>query len=228
MADLISINFSGDWSNDLAQILKKSFDSADQVQHKLPEDLLTMKGMSGKKYRALINNLIEMIPNPRYLEVGCHAGSTFCSAIWKNSCKALAIDNWSLFGGPKDQFFKNLEHFSNPNIESSFIENDFRAVDYTSIGKFNVFMFDGPHEKTDQYDGIKLALPALDDTFIMIVDDWNWLKVKNGTTDALVDLNIEVIANIEINTTDDNSHPNCAYENSEWHNGYYISVLRKL
>jgi len=228
MSEITSIEFSGDWSNDLAQILKKSFDKADQVQHKLPEYLLKMHGMSGQKYRSLINNLIEIMPNPRYLEVGCHSGSTFCSAIWQNSCKALAIDNWSMFGGPKDQFFRNLEHFSNSNVESSFIESDFRAVDYTSIGKFNVFMFDGPHEQTDQYDGIKLALPALDDTFIMVIDDWNWPGPRNGTIDALEGLDIEVIAGIVINTTDDNTHPNWSHEHSDWHNGYYISVLRKL
>jgi hypothetical protein len=65
---------------------------------KLPEDVLAMEGMSGRKYRLFINNLIEALVSPHYLEVGVWAGSTLCSAIWGNTVRAFAIDNWRAQG----------------------------------------------------------------------------------------------------------------------------------
>ena len=65
---------------------------------------------------------------------------------------------------------------------------DFRAVDFNGLGRFNVYLFDGPHERDDQYDGVKLAQPALDEEFVLIVDDWNWPAVRAGTLDAVRDL----------------------------------------
>ena len=227
MADIIKVEFTGDWSSELAQTLKAAFDRADQMQHKLPAELMTMHGMSGKKFRALINNLIELTPDPRYLEIGCWAGSTFCSAIWGNKCQAVAVDNWSQFGGPRNQFLYNLNRFSNSE-DQKFIESDFRAIDYNNLGKFNVYMYDGPHEHDDQSDGLRMVLPALDDMFIWIVDDWNWPDPKNGTIDALTNVDVEVVAGIEIHTTDDLTHAKVSHEHSDWHNGYYISVLRKI
>ncbi len=65
------------------------------------------------------------------------------------------------------------------------MESDFRAVDFGSLGRFNVYLFDGPHTDKDQHDGVILALPALDDQFVLIVDDWNWQPVRDGTMSAI-------------------------------------------
>jgi hypothetical protein len=73
------------------------------------------------------------------------------------------------------------------------------------------------------------AQPALDDEFIFICDDWNWEKVRKGTLNAIKNLNLDVLFSIDIKTTDDDSYPpqENTKQNSDWHNGYYISVLRK-
>ena len=63
---------------------------------------------------------------------------------------------------------------SSPGVDFRFIEGDFRRTDFNSIGRFNIYLFDGPHEEQDQYDGIMMATPALDRRVILIVDDWNW------------------------------------------------------
>ena len=42
-----------------------------------------MEGLSGRKYRSLINNLIQKIKDPRYLEIGTWLGSTACSAAFE-------------------------------------------------------------------------------------------------------------------------------------------------
>lgn len=189
--------------------------------------VISLHGMSGRKYRHFINNLIRKANNPHYLEIGSWAGSTLCSAISNNALRATAIDNWSMFGGPKESFEANLARFRTSKAYVNFIESDFRQLDYTTLGPFNVYLFDGPHEYKDQYDALAFAKPALADTFIFIVDDWNWEEVRRGTQNAITELNFEVAYSVEIRTSLDGSHPEVSHENSDWHNGYLLSVLRK-
>ncbi len=211
----------------LVACLEKAFHQALDGVGKIDSAILAMDGMSGRKYRLLINNLIAAVPQARYLEIGTWAGSTLCSAINGNQVRAIAIDNWSEFGGPKAQFLSNLERFKTPAADVTFLENDFRKIDYASLGRFNVYMFDGPHTAADQYDGISLPLPALEDEFILIVDDWNHPPAREGTLKALTALNLTVLHGIAIRTTLDGSHPTLARQASDWHNGYFIAVLSK-
>ena len=37
----------------------------------------------------------------QFLEIGCWAGSTACSALYGNTVKTLCIDDWSQFSDPK-------------------------------------------------------------------------------------------------------------------------------
>jgi SAM-dependent methyltransferase len=217
----------GSSDSPLLAYLQAAFNQAMAGVGKIDPGVLEMDGMSGRKYRLLINNLIASMPNARYLEIGTWAGSTLCSAVNGNSVKATAIDNWSEFGGPKAQFLSNLARFKTANAEVSFVEKDFRTVDYSSLGRFNVYMFDGPHTAKDQFDGIALVLSALEDEFILIVDDWNHTPARQGTLTALHDLNLSVLHSFEIRTTLDGSHPALARQASDWHNGYFIAVLSK-
>jgi hypothetical protein len=228
--DETSYCFSGDFlTNPAAALLLVSFKRSMALDRKLHPAVVQMQGMSGRKYRYLINNLIEATNNPRYLEVGSWLGSTACSAIFGNAVKALCIDNWAQFGGPKQEFLNNIGAVKNDFSDFRFIESDFRQVDYSDIGKFNVFLFDGPHEEKDQYDGVVIAQPALDDIYTLIVDDWNWEAVRNGTRSALEDAQCKVICSIEIRTTQTgNLSPRTAtFQNSEWHNGYFLAVCQK-
>lgn len=184
-------------------------------------------GMSGRRYRLFINQLVRSLPDPAYLEVGSWAGSTLCSAISGNLLRAVAIDNWSEFGGPKNTFMQNVQRCVTAGAQVFFIEGDFRTINYSNLGKFNIYLFDGPHEQCDQYDGVALALPALSNEFVFIVDDWNWERVREGTFAAIRDIGLSVVYAAEIRTTLDESHPENAFGDSDWHNGYYISVLQK-
>ncbi len=45
---------------------------------------------------------------------------------------------------------------------------------------------------------------------------------------ALADTHASVICSIEIRTTQTDTHPRLeAFQNSEWHNGYFLAVCRK-
>jgi hypothetical protein len=193
---------------------------------KLNQDILSIKGMSGRKYRMFINNLVEEMESVRYLEVGSWAGSTLCSALFGNKIEAIAIDNWSQFGGPATEFFMNLARFKSDS-KISFLEKDFRQVPYSALDKSNIYLFDGPHEIKDQRDGIVLAQPALDNCYVQIVDDWNWPFVRAGTMDAINEINLTIEFMAEIRTTLDDTHPAIWGPESDWHNGYCLAVLSK-
>lgn len=189
---------------------------------------LALPGMSGWRYRLLINRLISLMDDASYLEVGSWMGSTLCSAIHDNKVRALAIDNWSEFGGPRDAFFKNLAEHRTPHAHVTVVESDFRKANFAFLGApFEVYLFDGPHGENDQYNGIALALPALAEQFILIVDDWNFPPVPAGTRKALRDLGLTILHTIEIRTTADGAYPEVHNEESEWHNGYFIAVISK-
>jgi hypothetical protein len=175
-----------------------------------------------------INNLIRLVSKPRYLEVGSWTGSTACSAMDKNVVKMTCIDNWSQFGGPKDKFVENTNNFITKDVDFAFIESDFRAVDLSKIGKFNVYLYDGPHERQDQYDGLVMYESALDDDFFFIVDDWNWNLARYGTFDAIRETGFHIDYAIELRTTLDNEHAAVRNETSDWHNGCFLSKLSRI
>jgi hypothetical protein len=104
--------------------------------------------------------------------------------------------------------------------------SDYRLVNYSEIGKYNIFLYDGLHEEQDQYDGIVLPYETLDDVFILIVDDWNWSGPKDGTNRAIKELNLEVLYSVEIDSSEDYGN-GLSFQLSDWHNGYFIGVLKK-
>ena len=240
-AEETSIKLYGNFDQNSYSInLKLALFKSLAMDTKISDEIKFMSGMSGKKYRYLINNLISLINDARYLEIGCWAGSTVCSALYGNQAKAVCIDNWLKFDteekvrkvyntkDQKEEFETNTKKVITDKIDFKFIESDFRKVNYKQLGKFNVYCYDALHHEKDQYDGIVIAQPALDDIFILIIDDWNWTEVRQGTLKAINDLKIKIISKIEIRTTQDNSMPKLFLgQYSDWHNGYFIAVCKK-
>ena len=60
-----------------------------EKKRKIDQWILNIRGLSGRKYRNLINNLISKLKNPSYLEIGSFTGSTACSAAAKNTLKII-------------------------------------------------------------------------------------------------------------------------------------------
>lgn len=184
-----------------------------------------MDGMSGTKTRHFYNNLLAM-DDARYLEIGTWKGSSVCSAMCGNKATVVCIDNWSEFGGPKAEFLNNFAMFRGDN-NASFVETDCFNVDTSRLHKFNIYLYDGNHTENSHYKALVHFLDCLDDTFIFIVDDWNWYDVRNGTYNSIKKLNLEVLYEKEIRLTNDNSHTPHELGAATWWNGIYIAVLQK-
>jgi len=208
--------------SNLEKHIRNAFDNAEKEISKVSYEILTMEGMTGKKTRHFYNNLLN-IEDARYLEIGVWKGSSICSAIYKNKIKAVCIDNWNEFSGPKDEFIKNINKYRGIN-DVTFIEQDCFTVDVSKLPKFNIYMYDGCHLKESHYKALVHYYNCLDDIFIYIVDDWNWKDVRDGTFDAIKDLNLKLLYSIDNRTTNDDTHP--TYQHM-WHNGIYIAILQK-
>lgn len=211
----------------LVRRLEEALEVATQPSLPLAPAVREVEGMSGLRYRLLVNALVARMPGARYLEVGSWRGSTAAAALHGNAAHGLCIDNWSLFGGPKEEFLRTMEVVAGPPASWEHLEGDFRQVDYARLGAFDVYLFDGPHGQQDQYDGVTLAQPALAATHVLVVDDWNWPAVRLGTLQALRDLHVGLHACLEVRTTLDGTHGEPRGKDSDWHNGYFVAVVGK-
>lgn len=205
--------------------LEKCIENAENGISKLNDFVLNMEGMTGKKTRHFYNNLLTL-EDSRYLEIGTWKGSSVCSAILNNNANAVCIDTWEGFGGPFQEFVNNFEKCKGSN-NARYIRSDCWKVDLNTIGKFNMYMFDGEHDYNSHYKSISHYIDNLDDTFVFIVDDWNIDTVRDATNASIKDLNLNKLWEKEIRLTFDNSHTPHDIARESWWNGIYISVLQK-
>jgi hypothetical protein len=210
----------------MEQQIIKSIKDAENGISSISQDIINLEGMSGTKTRHFYNNVLKNISNPVYLEIGTWRGSTVCSAMYDNLATVVCIDNWSEFGGPFTDFLNNFNKFKGQN-NAQFIESDCFKVDIQQLPKFNIYMYDGCHKEESHYNALIHYYDCLDDTFVFIVDDWNWEQVRNGTNNAIKTLNLEIVFVKEIRTSMDNSVPPQPMLSSEWWNGIGIFVLKK-
>lgn len=186
---------------------------------KLAPNITKMRGMSSRKFRHFLNNLITN--ESKYLEIGVWRGSTFISALYNNAPKvATGIDNFSEFRGPKDIFLKNCQTYL-PNNIYNFIDKDCFKIDLNAEFKntYNIYFYDGNHEQLSQELALTYYLPILEDIFILLVDDWCSEKVKVGTKLGIAKNNLKILYEKEIYSTGNDSN--------NWWNGLYIAILAK-
>jgi len=205
--------------------LKRAIVSAEMGISKIDQDIINMEGMSGTKTRHFYNNLLTM-DDARYLEIGTWKGSSVCSAMCGNSASVLCIDNWSLFGGPKNEFMANFQKYKGKNI-AGFLEQDCFSVDVGSLPKFNIYLFDGDHSVESQRKALTHYIDCLEDEFILVVDDWNWEDVRRGTMEGINELKLHIKWYHEIRLTDNNMHTPQPQASQTWWNGIFMAVMSK-
>ncbi len=191
--------------------------------------------MSGTKTRHLYNNICNLQKHKgihvKYLEIGTWCGSSSISAMFKNHIQdSLFIDNWSQFNGNLSKFIESIEKYKTKTSKYSFIEKDCWEIDTSTLPQkyFNIYLYDGEHYELDQYKALSHYINVLEDTFIFLVDDWNFMHARDGTFRAIRELNLTVNFRHEnfISPEDLYNMPNHKGAKSWW-NGCGIFVLTK-
>jgi hypothetical protein len=214
---------------ELIRHLTLSYRNAEAGRSRLPQEILDLGGMTGSYTRHFYNNLCSL-PGARYLEIGSWKGSSIAAALYGNQMECcVAIDNWSEFGGPKEEFNAVFKKYKGANNATA-IESDCwdpALIASLTPNRFNIYMYDGYHSEQAQYDALIKYLPCLDNTFIWIVDDWNAPAVRDGTLRALEDSKVTVLWRQETRLTWDNSHTEMTLAKRTWWNGIAIFVIQK-
>jgi len=188
-----------------------------------------LDGYSGEKTRHLYNNICSL-KNSNYLEIGTWKGSSLCSALHQNNLNCTVIDNFS-YGGlaQKEELYKNYlsSYIDIQNIQ--FIDDDCFNIDISKLShsKYNIYLYDGGHEVEDHRKALTYYIEALDNSFIFIVDDWNWAQVREGTFKAIQELRLNVAYSYEIVYPYDGPNLGPEFEPDHFWNGICIFVLSK-
>ncbi len=187
-------------------------------------ETLRMDGMSGIRTRHFYNNLAGFA-GCRYLEIGCHHGSSTCAALDGNELDLVCIDNFSQFGADQ-QVFENQARKFRDDSTLRLIAEDCFAVDPASLGPFDIYLYDGAHGEENHERAIRHFASCLAPLAVVLIDDWNREPVRAGTEQALDTLGLKVAYRKEIfSPVDKDDSGNPVFDADGWWNGLAILLL---
>lgn len=168
------------------------FGAADARLRQALNPLLPLKRMSRLANAAVLNTAVaEMDPAHAFVNVGVWNGFTFLAAMAGNAERTcLGVDNFSEFGGPKDDFLERFVARRTPSHR--FFDQDY--VDFFAAGldrPLGVYLYDGEHSYENQYRGLMIADPFYADDAIVIVDDTNLERAHEATLKFTEDSRLE-------------------------------------
>jgi len=149
-------------------------------------DLCCIPKMSTYAIGMLINKIVrDMQNNECYVNIGVWNGFTLLAGMLCNpEKKCIGIDNFSEFGGPKDDFKKRF--MTSKTNSHSFYNMDYKQYfEGYHESKIGFYFYDGNHTYRNQFDGLKLAEPFLADNAIIMIDDINWHEPEQATNDFI-------------------------------------------
>jgi predicted O-methyltransferase YrrM len=156
-------------------------------------------GYSAPGVLGLLNQYVSSLPSRLcYAEVGSLHGLTLVGALLGNTARALAIDNFSEFGGTEATLRATLDHYR-VAARVELFPTDFKEV-FTE-GKLprqsvGVYFYDGQHTDEAQTSGLKLAEPFLAPGAIVVVDDTNWPAPRKAIEHWIEEHDLEVLQDI--------------------------------
>lgn len=148
--------------------------------------LLDMPRMSTFAVAAIINRAVARLPaGQSFVNVGVwHGFSLLAGMAGHPDKRCVGIDNFSEFGGPKQEFLARWNAARGPGHE--FHEMDYR--DYFATvhqGPIGLYIYDGDHAYQHQLMGLEVAEPHLAPGCIILVDDTNDDQPARATRDFM-------------------------------------------
>ncbi len=138
------------------------------------EPLCMMPRMCTFAIGFLINQLVTALPDDQsFCNVGVWHGFPFLSGIINNPTKpCVGVDNFSQFGGPKNQFISRFNQYkSEHHIFFDLDYRDYFALKHT--GEIGFYIYDGNHKSEHQFEGLRIAEPHLAKGAYILIDDIN-------------------------------------------------------
>ena len=154
----------------------------------VPETLAPdVEGWTAPKVRKLLNRLVAKLPaGESYLEIGCFQGASLISALLDYlQARAIACDNWSEQPEhrPEEKFWANLKKYEARIPKVAVYKQDcFTLPERKPFDcPVGVYFYDGNHNFESQLKAITMFTPFLAKRCVVLVDDWNWDRVRDGT-----------------------------------------------
>ena len=212
--------------------VKNALVKSNKEESKLSQTVLDIPGLTSNKVKHFINNICE-VPDCKYLEVGVFQGAMFASALQGNNIIANAVDNWSdTHNVPmrdidikaekedtKQVFLKNIRPYTGGKSVTVTDSDSAESLSKIPV-KSNVVLYDGEHTEEAHFNFLTKYNSKIDNTFCLIIDDWNWLQVRTGTEKSLEQLGYKVLFKEELFTKGEDP--------TDYWNGLGIFVLNKI
>ena len=168
-------------------------------------DLKSIGGMSTPANAKIINAICKsMNKDQLYLNVGTYKGFSLAAGMYGSDCSVIGIDNFSQFGGPRDECLAVFDRYARTNTK--FYDMDYVEYLNSHSGIIDFYFYDGHHSYENQYKAMHVASPYFRSGTLIMIDDTNVSQVKQATFDALTDLNFEWNVWFDL-TTAHNKHP---------------------
>lgn len=203
--------------------IENSISKALEGNSNLTNKELSVGGFSTPTMRHLFNNLCNI--DGKYLEVGLYMGGTFVASFNKNLLSIGVEDYSQNFGVSeiKETLKSNINNHCNRAKQVDLYFDDFFKIDTNEFPKeIDILFYDGNHDEEYQAKALPFILDNMADKFIMLVDDYNWESVSNGTKKALDELSdkikIEQFWHLKGRSNNDDEI---------WHNGVSIFLINK-
>ncbi len=146
------------------------------------EVLEAVTGLAQPNNLALLNVAASCLSEGEaYVEVGTYRGTSLIAAMLGNAGEFVALDNWSMGDGSREQLDLNLARFGLTG--AAIVEGDAfetlrsDALEGRTIG---VYYYDNGHEYEQQLDGMRLIEAYLASPALVIVDDTDWERVERA------------------------------------------------
>lgn len=140
------------------------------------EMLRATSGMASENKLAVLNLAAKHLDAGEiYLEAGAWRGTSICAAALGNPDRRfVSVDNFSQFGGPRQECEANIEQWADGNVELH--DSDFwsflkQRPLHAPVG---VYFYDAGHEFWDQWRALDVIEPFLADEALIMVDDASW------------------------------------------------------
>lgn len=203
--------------------IKEAIEKAKNHQSKMDDVAWSVPALSSLKIRHLMNNLGAI--STKYLECGVHIGGLFCSTIANNSLlTATANDSFASdeTGEIKyePQFRANVTKCLPGNTIFTFRKGDTFEIPPMHVPSgIDLYLFDADHSYESQRKAMTHFLPAMADTYIACIDDYDWEDVAKGTEDGIKEAGVSVLfKEVWVGNNHDND--------GAW-NGFAIYLLKK-